>query len=113
NLGEREPFLFAEDLEDRLQRAVAARAVQPQLVAEAALLRETSVGGEQRGERADRVSAAGAAVLAPRRELVGERAHVRGPSRGERVHRSRVVVRLLRILLRGGRRRCSGGEAPG
>ena len=37
DFGQRQPFLFAENFEDGLQRAVAARAVQAQLVAEAAL----------------------------------------------------------------------------
>src|SRR3977135_1594823 len=53
NLRERESFFFPEDLQNRLERAVAAGAVQSQLVGEAALLRETAVGGEQRGQRAD------------------------------------------------------------
>ena len=39
DLGQRQPFVFREDLENRLERAVAAGAVQPQLVAEAALPR--------------------------------------------------------------------------
>ena len=37
NLGQRQPFLLRQDLQDRLERAVAARAMQAQLVAEVAV----------------------------------------------------------------------------
>src|SRR5262245_9706139 len=47
DLGERQPFFLAEDLEDGFERAVAAGAVEPQLVAETTLLRETALGREQ------------------------------------------------------------------
>src|SRR5262249_17364651 len=67
DLGQRQPFIFREDLEDRFQRAVPARAMQAQLVAVAAFLREPALRREQRRERADRVAAARAAV---RSELV-------------------------------------------
>ena len=56
DFGQRQPFLFAQNLENGLERAVAARAVQAQLVAEAAVLGEPALGRQQRGQRADRVA---------------------------------------------------------
>ena len=97
DLGERQPFVFAEDFENRLQRPVAARAMQPQLVAEEALLRDAAVDGEERRERAHRVGAARAAVLAQRLQLVGDRADVRRTPVGEREHRSRQILRVLGV----------------
>ena len=43
DLGERQPLLFGEDVEDRFERAVAACAMQAQLVAEAAPVREHAI----------------------------------------------------------------------
>src|SRR4029453_1843562 len=57
NLGQRQRLLLREDVEDRFERAVAARAVQAQLVRIRQLARELSVGAEERRQRADRVGA--------------------------------------------------------
>ena len=94
------PSSSAEDFENRLERAVAARAVQPQLVAEAALLREPAVGRHQRGQRADRVAAARSAVLAHCRELVGRaRARTRA-GRRRAPDGARKIVGFVRRVVR-------------
>src|SRR4030095_8194819 len=64
DLGERQPFLLRQDVEDGLERAVAARAMQPQLVAEMTPVIELAIGRHQRRQGADRVG--GAAKLAHR-----------------------------------------------
>ena len=64
DLGERQRFLFCEHLEDGFQRAVAARAVQAELVRELAGVGELTAGREQRRQRADRI---GGAARAPSR----------------------------------------------
>ena len=58
DLGQRERLFLRQHVEDGLERAVAARAMQAQLVAEAAALRELCARREQRGQRADRIGGA-------------------------------------------------------
>src|SRR5215831_19883632 len=41
NLGQRQPFVFREDFEDRFEGAVPPGAMQPKLVAEAAVFGQT------------------------------------------------------------------------
>ena len=73
--------------------------MQPQLVAEAAHLRQAAAWRHQRRERAHRVAAA---VLAHRRELVGDRPDIGRSPVGERLHGARGVLGVLRILRPGG-----------
>ena len=80
-----------EHFEDRLERAVAAGAVQPQLVAEPAALRELPAGREQRRQRAHRV---GAAARSHRRRGFRDRARVRRPAVGQRLNQPGEIVAL-------------------
>ena len=88
DLGERQGLFDAQDVEDGLERAVPARAVEPELVAEAAGGPERGAGRHERGERADGVRRAAARHGGDR---VGERGHVGGPAVGERLDGAREV----------------------
>src|SRR6185436_20939943 len=72
DFGQRQALFLAEDLENRLERAVAAGAMQPQLVREVTELREAAFRVHQRGERPEGIAGgrAAAALLAHRRQLL-------------------------------------------
>ena len=72
DLGEGERFLLGKHVEDCLQRAVAARAVEAQLVTEAARVRQGASRRQQRSQRAHRI------VSTAR---VHDRRHLRNQSR--------------------------------
>ncbi len=103
-----------QHLEDRLERAVAARAMEAELVAEAA------VGGEL---PAGESSAASALTGSSRRAAhavggFGEHAGVGGPSVGERLDQPRELVARAVVLvfvgpMRRDGRRCRRAASPG
>src|SRR4029079_1677581 len=97
DLGERQRLLLGEYLEDGLERAVAAGAVQAQLVAEAARLRELPAGREQRSQGADRVGVAARCGL---RGRLGYRSYMGRPSVGQCVHApGQLVAPALDLVL--------------
>ena len=103
DLGQRQRLVLGQDLEDRLERAVAAGALQPQLVAIPAPGRQAAVGGQQRRQGAHRVAAA----LAHRRRGLAQRPHVGGAAVGQRLHARGQVVAIA-----AGRRRRSAAAWP-
>ena len=90
--GQRQRLVDRQHVEDRLERAVAAGAVQPQLVAEAAARRQLAVGRHRRGEGADRVGGAAGAQL---RQLAGEAADVAGVAVDEQADGLGEILRVV------------------
>ena len=89
--GERERLVLGEDVEDGLERPVAACAVQPQLVAEAAAGGQLAIGPHRRGERADGVER----TAGPHQpHLRDERADIAGMPVDERGHAPGEIVRF-------------------
>src|SRR5439155_7166751 len=99
--GQVQPIYVGNDLEDGLERPVTPRAMEAELVTEAALFGEPPVGREHRGERTDWVAAFRTAVFARGGELVGERTHVHRAAVGERLHGAGEIVGVARVARRG------------
>ena len=91
DLGERERLVVGEDVEDGLERAVAARAVQPQLVAEAAPVVERAVAATS----APSSALIGSAVPPSCAMRIADRAHVGGAAVGQRLHGAAEVVAIV------------------
>jgi hypothetical protein len=98
NLGERQRFLVGEDLEDRLEGAVAARPMQAELVAVAAPGGEHAVRGEQRRQRRDGIAGAASA-----RRRVAQRADVGRAPVGQGLDGPAQEVAVCHARIRRGR----------
>src|SRR5688572_31293044 len=93
DLGERQSLVFGQDFQDRLERAVAAGAMQAELIAETALARQAPVWSEQRRQRTDWIAAA---VVPHRGEFVGNGADINRPAVSEALNRAGRVISFLR-----------------
>src|SRR5262249_17500458 len=82
DLRQRQSFVLAENLEDRLERAVSARAMQAQLVGEVTQPLQPAFGAHERGQGANRIAGRGptVALFAHAGEFFSDRPHVGWPS---------------------------------